>query len=470
MKISVAVIGACCTRDCFNSKFIPEWKDHFDVCMTRFQPSIISIMSKPIPFSRRMMEISYDNDNRLYSDMLIDECRKDLLNQLISTNPDAIILDFYSDAYNGVINVNNYTYITNKTKEWSKNPLFASWGGKSELSSWDECTKDEYLSLWRKKFDEFWDFVNTYLCKAGKSIPVYLNPVKATNKIYENKKIKKFTDINIKSINEAWKIMDDYAISKGAIKLDYGGKEYCSSDAYPFGGRWIVHFEKDYYRALFNSMLETIKVDKKNTKIPGIYNLLLNSSGQLGSLYWRFIYGSFSFDRAKRIITIDNNELKKTWCQMWSPEIETSGVRKKYCVSFEALVEGKLDDSDKCIWGIRTFEKRNLCKRSESVNEYKMKAKYEDGLWHKYHIELELGAKEKFFSIGPLVCGTGRVSYKNIKVRHWDEKEYEINFKIDNASITERLLLGNSDYLIDTNCMNVFNVSQVILHDDILDC
>lgn len=37
MKKQIAVIGACCSRDMFNPKFVNNWKDSFDLIYYAFQ-------------------------------------------------------------------------------------------------------------------------------------------------------------------------------------------------------------------------------------------------------------------------------------------------------------------------------------------------------------------------------------------------------------------------------------------------
>ena len=55
MKKQIAVIGACCSRDMFNSKFVDNWKESFDLTYYAFQTSFISMTSEPIPYSMELL-------------------------------------------------------------------------------------------------------------------------------------------------------------------------------------------------------------------------------------------------------------------------------------------------------------------------------------------------------------------------------------------------------------------------------
>ena len=43
-KIEVAIIGACASRDAFNTRITPKYKDIFHVCAYDFQMSFVSLM------------------------------------------------------------------------------------------------------------------------------------------------------------------------------------------------------------------------------------------------------------------------------------------------------------------------------------------------------------------------------------------------------------------------------------------
>lgn len=54
----------------FNSSFVENWKENFDIVLYRFQPSFISLMSAPIPYPRW---VSHNEKQDFFVNMLIEE-------------------------------------------------------------------------------------------------------------------------------------------------------------------------------------------------------------------------------------------------------------------------------------------------------------------------------------------------------------------------------------------------------------
>ncbi|MEH7612122.1 DUF6270 domain-containing protein, partial [Gottfriedia acidiceleris] len=107
-KLKIAAFGSCVTRDNFNSKFNLNYKNHFELIRYQNQSSIISLMSNPIPYNRGKI----DNLNEYEQNDVFDDLEKNFLNDLISKQPEALILDFFGDVYFGCL-MTNSSYITN---------------------------------------------------------------------------------------------------------------------------------------------------------------------------------------------------------------------------------------------------------------------------------------------------------------------------------------------------------------------
>ena len=56
MKYNVSIIGSCQSRDIFNSKFIPKYKDYFRVYSYYTMTSILSVMSEPVRYNYNNLE------------------------------------------------------------------------------------------------------------------------------------------------------------------------------------------------------------------------------------------------------------------------------------------------------------------------------------------------------------------------------------------------------------------------------
>lgn len=176
--------------------------------------------------------------------MLQDELMKDTYNKLLSVNPAYILVDFYSDVVNGVLEVNNYSYIVNRAKEWMKNPVFCAMQVDNTLDVFEN--KEEYLRRWKIGFDKFIKFVNEYLPETE----VIINSARGTNKTCDEsgKEIIHEFQINVDKVNEVWEEMDEYAAQKHGLRRVVNERAYYMSADYIFSKNfWIVHYEKTYY-------------------------------------------------------------------------------------------------------------------------------------------------------------------------------------------------------------------------------
>ena len=154
-KRTIAIIGACCSRDAFNKKFIPDWNSYFSVVITRFT-SFISLMSTPVPISRALKR--YNNDKRFWHNTFYDECEKNLLNGLVSVNPEFIVIDFYNDAVKGMINLGTNHYLTDHTSgHWEDLIALKAFEKTEKCSVFNDPSF--YFELWKDSFDYFMEFI-----------------------------------------------------------------------------------------------------------------------------------------------------------------------------------------------------------------------------------------------------------------------------------------------------------------------
>lgn len=86
------VIGSCVSRDMFNSKFVSEYKDSFELQVMQFQMSMLSILEPPISYPGALWDSSKMTINN-YSHMR-SELNKKVLAQLILHQPEFLIMDF----------------------------------------------------------------------------------------------------------------------------------------------------------------------------------------------------------------------------------------------------------------------------------------------------------------------------------------------------------------------------------------
>lgn len=259
MQKKIAIIGACCSRDLFNAKFVPDWKDYFEVVYYAFQTSFISLMSAKIPYSQELLDskellVSEEQvrSNRWYRDILEKELNKSYLSDLISLKPDNILLDFYSDVFNGVIKINKNSYVTQRTKDQRNNRAFDEYINCDQVNIIDN--RDEYFDLWKKYIEEFLGFLESNL----PDTKILINKIRFSNVLrLEDGKTESYKYEKTDLLNELYTEMLEYVESlKHDITIVDLGKSYEIDKNYIFGGPWIVHYVNEYYHDLLNELYD----------------------------------------------------------------------------------------------------------------------------------------------------------------------------------------------------------------------
>ena len=458
-KVKIAVLGACCSRDMFNSSFVENWKDNFDIVLYRFQPSFISLMSTPIPYPRW---VSHNDKQDFFVNMLIDECRKDCLSQLCSVQPEVILIDFYSDVVNGVIDINGFSYITNRERiNWKNEPMFQMLGKGRRLSV--STDKSEYMKLWKNAVVKFFGFLEQFL----PNTKVFINPIKGTNEIMDKMtgdiSLYSFEEELLKCINKSWNEMDEYAQKfPNCLLLKLPPQKYYIDANYKFGGEWIVHFHKEFYKDLYDSLYKACQsIDSEYSLKPIPCNLILNSNFDMGTLFWRCWNENFAISESifgERDLLFENFNEENKYHQLWCSEIETDGMENTYKVIFECSVPFVDVFEHKTILEIRTFEKRNLIARADSKQEFCIQLEKEKHTSNKFvQYVYEFSTREKYISVGPYVYSRGIIRYRNIQlIKIIEENEQTEILK----NPVEECLIRSEDNLIDVNYYQISNRKQ----------
>ncbi|MEE6451097.1 DUF6270 domain-containing protein [Gottfriedia acidiceleris] len=246
-KLKVAAFGSCVTRDNFNSKFNLNYKNHFELIRYQNQSSIISLMSNPIPYNREKI----DNLNEYEQNDVLDDLEKKFLNDLISKQPEVLILDFFGDVYFGCLKTDS-SYITNNHWKITNTSFYKE---LNRITTFNLNTNlSEYFTLWKQSIDKFLQIINRELpnCK------IILHKARFTGMYYDNeqniKKINSKTDIEL--LNAFWDQLDDYVISNYKVST-INVKQNNISIADHAWGIFHLHFEPNYYK---NFLAELIKL------------------------------------------------------------------------------------------------------------------------------------------------------------------------------------------------------------------
>jgi hypothetical protein len=113
----VALLGSCTTRDVFNSKFNSDYKKYFKIVADQQHMSLLSVMSSPFEVNNEKIEGDVTD---FYKNVYKQDLQKDFLLRLKESNPEVLILDFYTDVFYGAIEVNDTALITNKKWQYKK--------------------------------------------------------------------------------------------------------------------------------------------------------------------------------------------------------------------------------------------------------------------------------------------------------------------------------------------------------------
>ncbi|MEC5317207.1 DUF6270 domain-containing protein [Enterococcus casseliflavus] len=244
--IKVALLGSCVTRDLFNSKFNPDYKNLFQVVADQQHMSMISLMSIPLPIREKTINGDVSD---FYKNVYRQDLQKDFLKRLKNSDPDILILDFYTDVFYGALEVNNMSFITNKKWQYEKLSHFENILINKEYSIYNES--DQFIDLWKTSFDIFYDYLRKNLpnCRIVINKARFINVGKSYGEdfILSATLEDKWEKFHIDRFNILWDLFDTYASCKYNLQVINFKKDkyYCPAD-HPWG--WFyVHYNREYY-------------------------------------------------------------------------------------------------------------------------------------------------------------------------------------------------------------------------------
>lgn len=261
--ISLAIMGSCFSRAAFNSAeyFNPDYKKYFNVSYSYFWPSIISLVSDPLPF-----------DKGSFKDVLVNlyelewEFLKSWDKDLKASGAEFLLMDFFVDAMHGVLQLGPNQYLT-RNLYTRKTDYYHSTVLKKSKSF--DAYDPEYFDVWTKSFDKFVDRIKGIIPEER----IVLNLSLLTDKYHdESGGVSSFFNTNhiTKSqylhVNKTWTKMNNYFMTKlpKAKVIDMNSLNYISQydspkDLAPCGPH---HFESGYYKSIVNELGKVIAISK----------------------------------------------------------------------------------------------------------------------------------------------------------------------------------------------------------------
>lgn len=417
MVKTIAILGCCVSRDIFNRQFIPNYRDYFKILSYAHQPSIISIMPKPIPYYYKNMVGG--SKSKLDRDHFREELEKQYLKTLANEQPDILIMDFYADVMYGVVEVNNNSYMVGKGFRFKHYKAYKKL--KIGKKYYPRDNFDEFFELWKVKFAEFDKWAKLYI----PNTKIVINKARAKKTYLDGNgnEVLRPEKRDLDQINDIWNQLDEYAINTfGYEPIDYSNDKYYLQENHVFGN-FFVHFDQNYYDLYFSKLKDIANKPQNQKKSivpvdPG--NLILNEDFQYGNKFWTQWNKNVVFglkDNEPVLILDEFGNEKKEKRQVWSSlfEINTDG-NVEYELSFRVNFHSV--DSDGKFFCIRTFDKKDLTKYSDSINSYdfflKDFTKEKSG---SFKARIVFKPKGKYIKFAPFINKNGHVEY------------FEFNFK-----------------------------------------
>lgn len=252
---NVSVYGSCVSRDIFNSRIVPDYKEHFHLVCDQQHVSLISLMSPSIDVDTENIE---GDVSPFYIEVFKQDMDKSYLKKLVEMKPDWLLMDFYTDAYYGACLLHAGTYMTNKLWQYKKLNAFEQLQPIKSLS-FEENTV-EFINKWKVAFDSF---IHN-LKETSPKTKVIVNKAKfIDNLIVDGKETllssARKDPFSIDHINYVWSMMDDYAITyHKAHAIHFDEERYHLIDNHPWG-KFYVHYNEVYYLDMRNKLLDIME-------------------------------------------------------------------------------------------------------------------------------------------------------------------------------------------------------------------
>lgn len=388
MKNRVAIIGSYLSRELFD-KNKQKSEEEFEIVLYRKNLSFISLMSKAIEYDYKKLDTKLKVDN---VQQMLDELDKDTLSALIAVQPDILILDFYGDVFNGVIETEEGSFLTNSFKDVTGAYLLSDVKIKRQMSS-NRSVQEflDYSSIWCQAFDSFVEFIQRFL-------PETLVLVNTINFIEETKRKN--------NVSQVWLRFNEYAQKKGIPVINDSLLELYQ---HIFGNFKINQLE------LFSQAKNKIEKTKKISETSLTYNLINNADFSEGKKYWQDDSGEYF---VKNGILEINRQTMEGFTILHSAPIQISNDGNsvhKFELSMEVWVENLFDlhlnDAFFYIW---TYDDK-VTREIKETKIYSSKLEnLSSGKWK--HINIELKCKGKYLELGPHMVGAGHFRYRNLSL------------------------------------------------------
>lgn len=258
--VRVAVLGSCVSRDLFNSRFNPHYKDLFECVALSNQVSLISLMSPPVDVPGAAMGELDDYGRR----EVTAEASRSFLADVVAGRPDYLLLDLFADVHFGCFTVAGSHLTRNRWK--IMNTRFYAEADRADLVPDDD--REAYLAAWRRSLDALLEFLARELPDTRLVLHRARNVVRTRGEDGEVRFLG--GRARLAEMNAWWDRLDAEVTARGVVRsLDLFTPELTSIDSHPWGS-FAVHYTLDYHPAALSKLTQIALSDARQSAAEGL--------------------------------------------------------------------------------------------------------------------------------------------------------------------------------------------------------
>lgn len=237
----VAIFGSCVTRDNFNSRLAPRWREKFDVGPVLYQASFLSAFWSPVAVPPGGFA-DLDEHSR---QCVIAEFEKRFLWQLVEYRPDVVLIDFFADARFDVLQLDN-SFVTDNSWKFATSADAAQYASAPRHGL--GVDPERFLQLWRGAARGFAQFM-------AERLPETLIVVNAARAVEDVVGGAPFARSDVQEFNAKWRYLEQAFLEEvtEAVVLDPMVEGVSADATHPWGRYW-VHYESRYYEEFARRM------------------------------------------------------------------------------------------------------------------------------------------------------------------------------------------------------------------------
>ncbi len=415
-SINVGVIGACASRDNFNSLFNSGYNRLFNCKLYIGHMTFPSLVSEKIKFDNE--DINHEDPRE--TGAIKRELSRSFMKELQEASDlDYLIIDFYSDIYYGIVVADDIVFTDNYDRV-GKTRFYSNLENKRFLTLLNN--PDEYFEIWKKSIHKFVEMIKIIM----PNVKIIINKVRAVKEYKDQQgNIRPIPmSRNPDEINEKWEKLDDYCIKTFGFRyIDLSAKDYFSHEEYPFGGPpRAVHYTKDFYENFIMELSSIAVQDLQENLYKLMYpefnmNQIDNSNFEKVNAHWSFWQKNFHIVNDK--VEINNNGIKQEKHNL----ILSNPIKVKkgevYNLSFKVYIDSNIEfDGEEIIFYLMIFDHPTKNLQDDSVwyknIEY---SNYTNGNVRDEWITVKYGFTAQnngFLKAGPGIAKNGHVMWKDI--------------------------------------------------------